>query len=140
MDRLKSDIRTVADLLPDQLRQRVVYQESLALKLHNYYSGWERIFAGIATDLNGGVPQNGQWRRRLLDSMTLQLPDVGPTILSATTETALLPYLAFRHGVRNVYGFEIERNQQLPDVSFGSDWSWVRSTTSHAQNWPIARV
>ena len=32
--------------------------------LHDFYSGIERVFQRIAEELNGGVPQSGQWHRQ----------------------------------------------------------------------------
>ncbi len=41
---LVKDIREVSDEIPKSRRKRRVYEESLALKLHNFYTGYERIF------------------------------------------------------------------------------------------------
>ena len=88
--------------------------ESLALKLHNFYTACERIFETIAGDINGGIPQSLDWHRRLLKSMGLDIKGIRPSVLSKSTEKALEEYLKFRHLVRNIYGFELEEKKMLP--------------------------
>jgi hypothetical protein len=92
----------------------MIFYESLALKLHNFYTGCERIFQIVASDLNGGLPTSFDWHRRLLDRMAISHPD-RPALLSNSTAQRLEEYLAFRHVVRNIYGFELkpERLEKL---------------------------
>lgn len=90
-------------------RQALV--ESTALKLHNFYSGWERIFEKIAKEVNGGVPTTPDWHLRLLRSMSLEIPDVRPRVLSPELVERLVEYLRFRHLVRNIYGSELEEDR-----------------------------
>ena len=47
--------------IPSDEELRSVFMESIALKLHNFYTGCERIFSKIANDLNGGLPQTPEW-------------------------------------------------------------------------------
>lgn len=39
--------------------------------LHDFYTGVERIFMRIASELNGGVPQSPQWHQELIRNMPL---------------------------------------------------------------------
>ena len=39
------------------------------LKLHNFYTGCERIFQMVISKLNGAPPSGFDWHRRLLDRM-----------------------------------------------------------------------
>jgi len=87
---------------------RQIYSESLGLKLHNFYTGLEQIFQKIADDLNRGVPSSRDWHRRLLRSMALEIAGIRSPVLGLKTVTRLEEFLAFRHVVRNLYGFELE--------------------------------
>jgi hypothetical protein len=91
-----------------------LFYESLALKLHNFYTGCERIFRLVATEMNGGLPAGADWHKRLLDRMSDERQG-RPAVLSASTASALQEFLGFRHVVRSVYGYELdpERIAQL---------------------------
>jgi hypothetical protein len=108
LENLVADIGATARDLPKTQKKKRVYEESLALKLHNFYTGCERIFQKIADDLNGGIPQSSDWHKRLLKSMSLEIEKIRPPVISKETAKSLAEYLAFRHVVRNIYGFEIE--------------------------------
>lgn len=108
IDILVSDtIETKSEIPKSQKKQRI-YEESLALKLHNFYTGCERIFQKIADDINGGVPRSTDWHKRLLKSMSLEIEKIRPSVISKDTAKLLEEFLAFRHVVRNIYGFEID--------------------------------
>jgi len=102
---------------------RDVYEESEALKLHNFYTGCENIFKRIAIMFNGGVPAGEDWHKQLLSIMHLDIPGVRPAVISPELYKGLEEYLRFRHVIRNIYAFEInsERLQKLVD-SF--DWTF----------------
>lgn len=108
---LAADIHETYRELPKVSKKKKIYEESLALKLHNFYTGCERIFHNIADDLNGGVPQSFDWHRRLLKSMSLEIEGIRPPVISGKTVKSLSEYLAFRHVVRNIYGFEIDSDR-----------------------------
>jgi len=108
LESLVEDIRETSAAIPSGRKKKRIYEESLALKLHNFYTGCERIFQKIAGDINGGVPVTFDWHRRLLYSMSLEIEKLRPPVISKDTARALGEYLAFRHVVRNIYGFEIE--------------------------------
>jgi hypothetical protein len=82
--------------------------ESLALKLHNFYTGCERIFEQIAQEMNGGRPSSYDWHIRLLKSMSGDVPGVRPVVLSQPLVKELVESLKFRQVVRNIYGFELD--------------------------------
>ena len=42
------------------------YLGTIALNLHGFYSGAERIFRDIANDIDGSLPTSSDWHRRLL--------------------------------------------------------------------------
>ena len=63
--------------------------ESLALKLHNFYTGCERIFQIIASELNGGLPSSYDWYRRLLIRMANPQAE-RPAVLTPETAGSVL--------------------------------------------------
>ena len=97
----------------DSLMQKVQvtgdtdYLGTIALNLHGFYSGAERIFRDIATDLDGSLPDRSDWHRRLLRQMASNVPNIRPTILNGPTLKALNELCAFRHVVRNIYSFDL---------------------------------
>ena len=82
--------------------------ESAALRLHNFYTGCERIFKLIVSEVNGGVPHELDWHKRLLTQVSLEIEDIRPAVISHKTRKDLEELLRFRHIVRNIYGFELK--------------------------------
>lgn len=110
LQRLADDIAFVqGEITRDPGHARLFY-ENLALKLHNFYTGCERIFQTIATELNGAPPGGFDWHRRLLERMGMDWGD-RPAVLSSTSIEGLREYLAFRHVVRHLYGFELDEER-----------------------------
>jgi hypothetical protein len=107
-------IRDAARRMPESPELSDIFKESIALKLHNFYTGCERIFKTIAGEVNGGVPTTSDWHRRLLKVMSLEIENVRPPVISRSTADALSDYLAFRHIVRNIYGYELELKRITP--------------------------
>lgn len=108
LNRLRDDILRIWASLPTDAEQRRIHESAVALKLHNFYTGAEKIFELVAEELNGGAPSGRDWHKRLLHSMCLVLPGVRPPVLSEQTEAALREILAFRHIVRNIYSFDLD--------------------------------
>jgi hypothetical protein len=108
LEKLAVEIEKIRATLPVEPAERQIYEESLALKLHNFYTGCERVFKNIAKDINGGIPDSLDWHRRILRTMSLKLENIRPPVISRETETALSDFLSFRHVVRNIYGFSID--------------------------------
>ena len=93
--------------------------ESAALRLHNFYTGSERVFQLIAAEVNGFTPQSFDWHKRLLTQMALDVEGVRPAVISEATCSDLEELLKFRHIVRNIYGYElnVERISELVDLA-----------------------
>ena len=85
--------------------------ESSALRLHNFYTGCERIFKLIASGVNGGVSTDIDWHKRLLNQVSIEIADLRPKVISPRTRFELEKLLRFRHLVRNIYGFELESDR-----------------------------
>lgn len=112
-----------------------ILYESIALKLHNFYTGCERIFQIIASELNGGLPSSYDWHRRLLQRMAVTQDD-RPALITEETAKNLQEYLAFRHIVRNIYGFELEpqRMQHLVE-NYSTVWQDFDSELNQFIDW-----
>jgi predicted nucleotidyltransferase len=91
------------------------YLGTIALNLHSFYSGVERIFKQIAQTVDQSVPDQADWHRQLLRQMTASIPNIRPAFISQTTKIMLDEYCSFRHVVRNIYSINLkgDRVQQL---------------------------
>lgn len=116
LERLQQLVQQTSDLM-EKVRATgdIDYLGTIALNLHSFYSGAERIFRDIATDLDGSLPFSSDWHRRLLRQMASNVPETRPAILEASTLKALNELCAFRHVVRNIYSFDLipERVESL---------------------------
>jgi len=94
-----------------------LYLDSAALNLHGFYAGLERLFALIASVVDGTRPQGANWHQVLLEQMAAEISDVRPAVISEETRDALEPYRGFRHIVRHVYTFKFDpaKVQQLAE-------------------------
>ena len=90
------------------------YYDSVALNIHSFYSGIERVLEKIAYAVEGSLPQGVNWHQELLDQMALEIPNVRPAVISSKTREQLDPYRGFRHVVRNVYTYHISPNKMKP--------------------------
>lgn len=85
--------------------------DAVALNLHGFYAGLERIFKMIADRIDQTVPEGGSWHQELLEQMNAELKGVRPPALSDEARKKLDRYRGFRHVVRNVYAFEFDPEQ-----------------------------
>lgn len=105
--RLAGEIERVQNEITRDSERASLFYENLAYKLHNFYNGVERIFQLIASEINGGAPSSYDWHRRLLDRMCVER-EGRIAVISPETGSRLSEFLAFRHVVRNLYGFELD--------------------------------
>jgi hypothetical protein len=85
--------------------------DAVALNLHGFYAGVERIFKTIATRVDQSMPEGGNWHQELLEQMNTELPGVRPAVLSDAAHKKLDRYRGFRDVVRNVYTFDFDPEQ-----------------------------
>ncbi|MFN0070732.1 MAG: hypothetical protein ACKVVP_04480 [Chloroflexota bacterium] len=85
--------------------------DSVALNMHDYYSVIERVLERIASVVDRTSPRGFDWHRELLSQMTVDVPDLRPPVISPATAERLDEFLRFRHVVRNVYAFELDRDR-----------------------------
>ncbi len=135
--RIRSEIsdldRTVAAI--DRHWHRVVeassdqdaYQNSVALNLHSFYSGLERILELVALELDGGTLGGDAWHSELLRQMTLDLVGTRPPVLARQTAVRLDDYRKFRHRIRNIYATNLDPERMKPLVmALPNLWAQVR--------------
>ena len=58
------------------------YLDSVALNLHGFYSGVERLFEKIAGTVDGYLPEGANWHQELLNQMCVEVPGIRPAIVS----------------------------------------------------------
>ncbi|NOX61202.1 MAG: hypothetical protein GXP42_04545 [Chloroflexi bacterium] len=132
---LEEDIAQVRQAIASDAEHARLFYENLALKLHNFYTGCERIFRMVVSELNGGQPSGYDWHRRLLERMGMPWQE-RPPLLSAESIAGLREYLAFRHVVRNIYGYELdtERVEHLIE-RYPQVWRHVENDVQEFINW-----
>ncbi len=79
------------------------YLDSVALNLHSFYSGLERLFELIARHVDRTLPAGETWHRDLLQQMAQEVTEVRPAVIDRGSALALDEFRRFRHLVRNVY-------------------------------------
>ena len=84
------------------------YLDSVALNLHGFYSGFERLFTQIAEVVEGDLPHGESWHQLLLRRMMTEVPMIRPAVISRETGAKLDDYRGFRHVVRNVYAYKFD--------------------------------
>lgn len=94
------------------------YWDGVALNLHGFYAGIERIFEDIARHVDGSVPEGPDWHRALLLQMSAPVEGVRPPVIRRETRYCLDEYRGFRHVVRNVYTFNL-RPSRLQELVAG---------------------
>ena len=90
-----------------------LYIDAIALNLHDFYSGLERIFRQIGSIVDRSTPASEGWHRDLLNQMCLDLPGIRPRVLSEQTCADLDEFLRFRHVVRNIYASRLDGNRVI---------------------------
>ena len=94
-----------------------LYLDAVALNLHSFYSGLERLFELITTTIDGSQPEGANWHRVLLERMAAEVPNVRPAVISEVTREVLDEYRGFRHVVRYVYAFRFDAARMQPLVN-----------------------
>lgn len=105
-----------------------VFLESVALNLHGFYSGLERVFVQIARRIDQDVPTDNAWHVTLLTQMETEAPNVRPAILSRQSHHALDELRRFRHLVRNVYTHNLVAGKMQAMIELlPQTWAAVKS-------------
>jgi len=98
--------------------QQDVYLDSVALNLHGFYSGVERLFELIArhVDRDLDLATGETWHQDLLQRMTKDIQE-RPALIGGESASMLDELRRFRHLVRNVYTFNLVPEKMDPLVS-----------------------
>lgn len=107
LDNLKKLYKKIMEKDLESILIKEEVKESIALKVHNFYTGCENIFKLIAKEVNKFISEDWDWHRRLLKQMTVEIKGVRPKVIHEDVYKGLLELLAFRHVVRNIYGYEL---------------------------------
>ena len=110
------------------LEEQDVYLDSVALNLHGFYSGLERLFELVARHIDQDLPVGEMWHRDLLKRMAREMPNVRPAVISADRVSSLAELRRFRHLVRNLYTFNLVPEKIKPLISNLPElWSQVQA-------------
>lgn len=124
-----NDIETLISRIEKGLEKAKVssddyYIDGVALNLHGFYSGIERIFQVIAENIDGEMPSGYDWHQKLLLQMAEEVEGVRPAVISSgIKDKQLQDYRGFRHVVRNVYSHRFNPDKieklviELPEIS-----------------------
>lgn len=84
------------------------YLDGVALNLHGFYGGLERIFERIAVTVDGTKPAGENWHQALLQQMAAEAPGLRPAVISSATRKQPDEYRSFRHVARHIYTFDLD--------------------------------
>ena len=87
------------------------YLDSVALNLHGFYAGVERLFELIARRMDQNLPSGEAWHRDLLRQMAQDLPDIRPAAISQESAFVLDKFRRFRHLVQNIYVMNLQADR-----------------------------
>jgi hypothetical protein len=81
---------------------------SVALNLHSFYNGLERVMELVALEIDGGTLGGEAWHAELLRQVAMEVPSVRPAMVSPDSSQQLDEYRKFRHRVRNTYATQLD--------------------------------
>lgn len=95
---MKKELEKLRELIAEHrgLSVDTTHPRIIASILHDFYTGIERVFQKIATELEGDVPKGASWHRDLLDDMALEIREVRPAVIADSLRADLDDYLRFR--------------------------------------------
>jgi len=80
-----------------------IYLGYVALNLQGFYSGVERLFELIASNVDNSLPSGSKWHRDLLVQISNEYENIRPSVISKKIAENLKEFQKFRHVVRNIY-------------------------------------
>lgn len=102
-------VNRIAYLWPKITRLTIdqeVYVDSVALNLHSFYSGVEKLFELIVRQFDT-LPTGKDWHKTLLEQVT-ESTTIRPAIIGPECAQQLDEFRRFRHLVRNVYSTNLQ--------------------------------
>ena len=85
------------------------YIDAAALNLQSFYTGLEKIFTTIASQIDENVPSGSEWHKELLKQMATEINLIRPPIISKELFVKLDDYRGFCNIVRNLYAFSFSK-------------------------------
>ncbi len=110
---IKSNERLIEKI---NITQDEDYLGTVALNLHSFYSGVERIFKQTAQIIDNSVPDQADWHRQLLRQMMISIPDIRPEVISSQTKIMLDEYCSFRHVAINIHSINL-KSQKVQELA-----------------------
>jgi hypothetical protein len=108
LERIIQKVQRTWSNIPASLDDQDIYLDAVALNLHSFYSGLEKLFELIARHVDRDLPTGEYWHRELLLKMAQDLPHIRPAVISSESVSGLDEVRRFRHLVRNVYTFNLD--------------------------------
>ena len=88
--------------------------KAIALDIHGFYSGVERIFEQIAKQIDRNPPaKSEQWHKNLLQQMSVAIPQVRDAVISPSNLANLDEFRRFRHVIRSHYAYKLDTDKIL---------------------------
>ena len=86
----------------------------IALDIHGFYSGVERIFEQIAKQIDRNPPaKSEQWHKNLLQQMSIAIPQVRDIVIRPSNLANLDELRRFRHVIRSHYAYKLDIDKIL---------------------------
>ena len=100
---------------------------ALSTVLNSFYTGIERIFERIASQVDPTQPDGERWHIELLNQVA-RPSESRPAVISEQSRQALRDYLAFRHRSRHAYAHQLIWSGMAQLVAGAlHTWNTVRS-------------
>lgn len=122
LDQVVERVHNIWDQAQKASEDHDIFIDSVALNLHSFYTGIERLFELIARHIDDSIPAGDTWHRDLLLQMCDDSKDVRPAVIDSTSAVSLDEFRRFRHLVRNVYTVNLSPEKMrnlifvLPDL------------------------
>ena len=98
---------------------------ALASVLHSFYHGLENIFSIMAKEMDGNLPKEENWHKKLLSQMA-QAKSNRTAIISKKTQEKLGEYLTFRHFYRHSYSYFLDW-ARMNHLVYSLNETWERA-------------
>ncbi|MEW5870085.1 MAG: antitoxin [Chloroflexota bacterium] len=100
------------------------YLDSVALNLHSFYSGLERVFELVVRQIDQDLPSGAAWHHELLAKISAPKRYMRPSLVSSENALQLDAYRRFRHLVRNIYTTRLQ-SEKMSELVEGLPGFWA---------------
>ncbi len=111
--------------------------EACGYELHRLYNILEKAFERVCEAFENNFEKRGDYHEKLLERMTLHLPDIRPPFIPTAARPPLRELKSFRHILRHAYDFELrgERLGELAEIAAqvaGDFPKWIEAFVQQA--------